>query len=142
MGSVEEVAVVLLLDFVELPLFPFPPPGAAASTPEAIEAVTVALKAAGAAAVEEVSFTLDPAPAGAAGGAEGVDVEGGVGDTDLALDGIKGTEAGFKFDLMLLLDPDDDAIAEVAVEDLDEAEGIGLSFSLCNAWVAAECLAA
>ena len=40
---------------------------------------------------------------------------------------------------MLLLD---DAIAEVAVEDLDEAEGIGLSFSLCNAWVAAECLAA
>ena len=38
--------------------------------------------------------------------------------------------------------PDDDAIAEVAVEDLDEAEGIGLSFSLCNAWVAAECLAA
>lgn len=141
MGSVEEVAVVLLLDFVELPLFPFPPPGAAPSTP-AVEAVTVALKAAGAAAVEEVSFTLDPAPAGAAGGAEGVDVEGGVGDTDLALDGIKGTEAGFKFDLMLLLDPDDDAIAEVAVEDLDEAEGIGLSFSLCNAWVAAECLAA
>lgn len=139
MGSVEEVAVVLLLDFVELPLFPFPPPGAAPSTPEAVEAVTVALKAAGAAAVEEVSFTLDPAPAGAAGGAEGVDVEGGVGDTDLALDGIKGTEAGFKFDLMLLLD---DAIAEVAVEDLDEAEGIGLSFSLCNAWVAAECLAA
>ena len=130
---------MLLLDFVELPLFPFPPPGAAASTPEAVEAVTVALKAAGAAAVEEVSFTLDPAPAGAAGGAEGVDVEGGVGDTDLALDGIKGTEAGFKFDLMLLLD---DAIAEVAVEDLDEAEGIGLSFSLCNAWVAAECLAA
>lgn len=139
MGSVEEVAVVLLLDFVELPLFPFPPPGAAPSTPEAVEAVTVALKAAGAAAVEEVSFTLDPAPVGAAGGAEGVDVEGGVGDTDLALDGIKGTEAGFKFDLMLLLD---DAIAEVAVEDLDEAEGIGLSFSLCNAWVAAECLAA
>ena len=130
---------MLLLDFVELPLFPFPPPGAAPSTPEAVEAVTVALKAAGAAAVEEVSFTLDPAPAGAAGGAEGVDVEGGVGDTDLALDGIKGTEAGFKFDLMLLLD---DAIAEVAVEDLDEAEGIGLSFSLCNAWVAAECLAA
>jgi hypothetical protein len=129
---------VLLLDFVELPLFPFPPPGAAPSTP-AVEAVTVALKAAGAAAVKEVSFTLDPAPAGAAGGAEGVDVEGGVGDTDLALDGIKGTEAGFKFDLMLLLD---DAIAEVAVEDLDEAEGIGLSFSLCNAWVAAECLAA
>ena len=129
---------MLLLDFVELPLFPFPPPGAAPSTP-AVEAVTVALKAAGAAAVEEVSFTLDPAPAGAAGGAEGVDVEGGVGDTDLALDGIKGTEAGFKFDLMLLLD---DAIAEVAVEDLDEAEGIGLSFSLCNAWVAAECLAA
>ena len=130
---------MLLLDFVELPLFPFPPPEAAPSTPEAVEAVTVALKAAGAAAVEEVSFTLDPAPAGAAGGAEGVDVEGGVGDTDLALDGIKGTEAGFKFDLMLLLD---DAIAEVAVEDLDEAEGIGLSFSLCNAWVAAECLAA
>ena len=130
---------MLLLDFVELPLLPFPPPGAAPSTPEAVEAVTVALKAAGAAAVEEVSFTLDPAPAGAAGGAEGVDVEGGVGDTDLALDGIKGTEAGFKFDLMLLLD---DAIAEVAVEDLDEAEGIGLSFSLCNAWVAAECLAA
>ena len=130
---------MLLLDFVELPLFPFPPPGAAASTPEAVEAVTVALKAAGAATVEEVSFTLEPAPAGAAGGAEGVDVEGGVGDTDLALDGIKGTEAGFKFDLMLLLD---DAIAEVAVEDLDEAEGIGLSFSLCNAWVAAECLAA
>ena len=97
---------MLLLDFVELPLFPFPPPGAAPSTPEAVEAVTVALKAAGAAAVEEVSFTLDPAPAGAAGGAEGVDVEGGVGDTDLALDGIKGTEAGFKFDLMLLLDPD------------------------------------
>ena len=129
---------MLLLDFVELPLFPFPPPGATPSTP-AVEAVTVALKAAGAAAVEEVSFTLDPAPAGAAGGAEGVDVEGGVGDTDLALDGIKGTEAGFKFDLMLLLD---DAIAEVAVEDLDEAEGIGLSFSLCNAWVAAECLAA
>ena len=132
---------MLLLDFVELPLFPFPPPGAAPSTP-AVEAVTVALKAAGAAAVEEVSFTLDPAPAGAAEGAEGaegVDVEGGVGDTDLALDGIKGTEAGFKFDLMLLLD---DAIAEVAVEDLDEAEGIGLSFSLCNAWVAAECLAA
>ena len=129
---------MLLLDFVELPLFPFPPPGAAPSTP-AVEAVTVALKAAGAAAVEEVSFTLDPAPVGAAGGAEGVDVEGGVGDTDLALDGIKGTEAGFKFDLMLLLD---DAIAEVAVEDLDEAEGIGLSFSLCNAWVAAECLAA
>ena len=127
---------MLLLDFVELPLFPFPPPGAAPSTP-AVEAVTVALKAAGAAAVEEVSFALDPAPAG--GGAEGVDVEGGVGDTDLALDGIKGTEAGFKFDLMLLLD---DAIAEVAVEDLDEAEGIGLSFSLCNAWVAAECLAA
>jgi hypothetical protein len=120
---------VLLLDFVELPLFPFPPPGAEPSTP-AVEAVTVALKAAGAAAVEEVSFTLDPAPASAAGGAEGVDVEGGVGDTDLALDGIKGTEAGFKFDLMLLLD---DAIAEVAVEDLDEAEGIGLSFSLCNA---------
>ena len=112
---------------------------AAPSTPEAVEAVTVALKAAGAAAIEEVSFTLDPAPVGAAGGAEGVDVEGGVGDTDLALDGIKGTEAGFKFDLMLLLD---DAIAEVAVEDLDEAEGIGLSFSLCNAWVAAECLAA
>lgn len=139
MGSVEEVAVVLLLDFVELPLFPFPPPEAAPSTP-AVEAVeAVALKAAGAAAVEEVSFTLEPAPAGAAGGAEGVDVEGGVGDTDLALDGIKGTEAGFKFDLMLLLD---DAIAEVAVEDLDEAEGIGLSFSLCNAWVAAECLAA
>ena len=133
---------MLLLDFVELPLFPFPPPGAAPSTPEAVEAVTVALKAAGAAAVEEVSFTLDPAPVGAARGAEGVDVEGGVGDTDLALDGIKGTEAGFKFDLMLLLDPDDDAIAEVAVEDLDEAEGIGLSFSLCNAWVAAECLAA
>ena len=131
---------MLLLDFVELPLFPFPPPGAAPSTPEAVEAVeAVALKAAGAAAVEEVSFTLDPAPVGAAGGAEGVDVEGGVGDTDLALDGIKGTEAGFKFDLMLLLD---DAIAEVAVEDLDEAEGIGLSFSLCNAWVAAECLAA
>ena len=131
---------MLLLDFVELPLFPFPPPGAAPSTPEAVEAVTVALKAAGAAAVEEVSFTLEPAPAGAAiGGAEGVDVEEGVGDTDLALDGIKGTEAGFKFDLMLLLD---DAIAEVAVEDLDEAEGIGLSFSLCNAWVAAECLAA
>ena len=130
---------MLLLDFVELPLFPFPPPEAAPSTPEAVEAVTVALKAAGAAAVEEVSFTLDPAPAGAAGDAEGVDVEGGVGDTDLALDGIKGTEAGFKFDLMLLLD---DAIAEVAVEDLDEAEGIGLSFSLCNAWVAAECLAA
>ena len=129
---------MLLLDFVELPLFPFPPPGATPSTP-AVEAVTVALKAAGAAAVEEVSFTLEPAPAGAAGGAEGVDVEGGVGDTDLALDGIKGTEAGFKFDLMLLLD---DAIAEVAVEDLDEAEGIGLSFSLCNAWVAAECLAA
>ena len=129
---------MLLLDFVEWPLFPFPPAGAAPSTP-AVEAVTVALKAAGAAAVEEVSFTLDPAPAGAAGGAEGVDVEGGVGDTDLALDGIKGTEAGFKFDLMLLLD---DAIAEVAVEDLDEAEGIGLSFSLCNAWVAAECLAA
>ena len=25
----------------------------------------------------------------------------GVGDTDLALDGIKGTEAGFKFDLMV-----------------------------------------
>ena len=96
---------MLLLDFVELPLFPFPPPWAAPSTP-AVEAVTVALKAAGAAAVEEVSFTLDPAPAGAAGGAEGVDVEGGVGDTDLALDGIKGTEAGFKFDLMLLLDPD------------------------------------
>ena len=130
---------MLLLDFVELPLFPFPPPMAAPSTPEAVEAVTVALKAAGAAAIEEVSFTLDPAPVGAAGGAEGVDVEGGVGDTDLALDGIKGTEAGFKFDLMLLLD---DAIAEVAVEDLDEAEGIGLSFSLCNAWVAAECLAA
>ena len=130
---------MLLLDFVELPLFPFPPPGAAPSTPEAVEAVTVALKAAGAAAVKEVSFTLDPAPTGAAGGAEGVDVEEGVGDTDLALDGIKGTEAGFKFDLMLLLD---DAIAEVAVEDLDEAEGIGLSFSLCNAWVAAECLAA
>ena len=130
---------MLLLDFVELPLFPFPPPEAAPSTP-AVEAVeAVALKAAGAAAVEEVSFTLEPAPAGAAGGAEGVDVEGGVGDTDLALDGIKGTEAGFKFDLMLLLD---DAIAEVAVEDLDEAEGIGLSFSLCNAWVAAECLAA
>ena len=130
---------MLLLDFVELPLFPFPPPEAAPSTP-AVEAVeAVALKAAGAAAVEEVSFTLDPAPVGAAGGAEGVDVEGGVGDTDLALDGIKGTEAGFKFDLMLLLD---DAIAEVAVEDLDEAEGIGLSFSLCNAWVAAECLAA
>ena len=130
---------MLLLDFVELPLFPFPPPEAAPSTP-AVEAVeAVALKAAGAAAVEEVSFTLDPAPAGAAGVAEGVDVEGGVGDTDLALDGIKGTEAGFKFDLMLLLD---DAIAEVAVEDLDEAEGIGLSFSLCNAWVAAECLAA
>ena len=131
---------MLLLDFVELPLFPFPPPGAAPSTPEAVEAVTVALKAAGAAAVEEVSFTLEPAPAGATEGAEGVDVEGGVGDTDLALDGIKGTEAGFKFDLMLLLD--DDAIAEFAVEDLDEAEGIGLSFSLCNAWVAAECLAA
>ena len=130
---------MLLLDFVELPLLPFPPPGAAPSTPEAVEAVTVALKAAGAAAVEEVSFTLDPAPVGAAGGAEGVDVEGGAGDTDLALNGIKGTEAGFKFDLMLLLD---DAIAEVAVEDLDEAEGIGLSFSLCNAWVAAECLAA
>ena len=130
---------MLLLDFVELPLFPFPPPGAAPSTPEAVEAVTVALKAASAAAVKEVSFTLDPAPTGAAGGAEGVDVEEGVGDTDLALDGIKGTEAGFKFDLMLLLD---DAIAEVAVEDLDEAEGIGLSFSLCNAWVAAECLAA
>ena len=130
---------MLLLDFVELPLFPFPPPEAAPSTPEAVEAVTVALKAAGAAAVEEVSFTLEPAPAGAAGGAEGVDVEGGVGDTDLALGGIKGTEAGLKFDLMLLLD---DAIAEVAVEDLDEAEGIGLSFSLCNAWVAAECLAA
>ena len=99
---------MLLLDFVELPLFPFPPPGAAPSTP-AVEAVTVALKAAGAAAVEEVSFTLDPAPAGAAGGAEGVDVEGGVGDTDLALDGIKGTEAGFKFDLMLLLDDPPDA---------------------------------
>ena len=130
---------MLLLDFVELPLFPFPPPEAAPSTP-AVEAVeAVALKAAGAAAVEEVSFTLDPAPTGAARVAEGVDVEGGVGDTDLALDGIKGTEAGFKFDLMLLLD---DAIAEVAVEDLDEAEGIGLSFSLCNAWVAAECLAA
>ena len=90
-----------------MPLLPFPPPGAVPSTP-AVEAVTVALKAAGAAAVEEVSFTLDPAPAGgAAEGAEGVDVEGGVGDTDLALDGIKGTEAGFKFDLMLLLDPDD-----------------------------------
>ena len=130
---------MLLLDFVELPLFPFPPPEAAPSTP-AVEAVeAVALKAAGAAAVEEVSFTLDPAPTGAARVAEGVDVEGGVGDTDLALNGIKGTEAGFKFDLMLLLD---DAIAEVAVEDLDEAEGIGLSFSLCNAWVAAECLAA
>jgi len=141
MGSVEEEAVELLLDFVELPLFPFPPPGAAPSTP-AVEAVTVALKAAGAAAVEEVSFTLDPAPAGAAGGAEGVDVEGGVGDTDLALDGIKGTEAGFKFDLMLLLDDAIAEVAEVAVEDLDEAEGIGLSFSLCNAWVAAECLAA
>ena len=27
--------------------------------------------------------------------------DGGVGDTDLALDGIKGTEAGFKFDLMV-----------------------------------------
>jgi len=141
MGSVEEVDVVLLVDFVEWPLFPFPPPGAAPSTP-AVEAVTVALKAAGAAAVEEVSFTLDPAPAGAAGGAEGVDVEGGVGDTDLALDGIKGTEAGFKFDLMLLLDDAIAEVAEVAVEDLDEAEGIGLSFSLCNAWVAAECLAA
>ena len=101
---------MLLLDFVELPLFPFPPPGAAPSTPEAVEAVTVALKAAGAAAVEEVSFTLDPAPVGAAGVAEGVDVEGGVGDTDLALDGIKGTEAGFKFDLMLLLDDPPDAV--------------------------------
>ena len=97
---------MLLLDFVELPLFPFPLPGVAASTP-AIEAVTeaVTVEAAGVAAVEEVSAALDPAPVGATEGAE--DVEGGVGETDLALDGIKGTEAGFKFDLMLLLDPDD-----------------------------------
>ena len=87
---------------------PLPLPGVAASTP-AIEAVTeaVTVEAAGVAAVEEVSTTLDPAPVGATEGAE--DVEGGVGETDLALDGIKGTEAGFKFDLMLLLDDPPDA---------------------------------
>ena len=70
--------------------------------------------------------------------------DGGVGDTDLALDGIKGTEAGFKFDLMVLGPdvPAADWATAFPVAEFLEADGIGVSFSFCNALVAAECLAA
>lgn len=61
----------------------------------------------------------------------------GVGDVDLALDGTKGTDAGFKFDLMVVL-PEE--VLEAEAE--DEVTGNGASRNFCNAFVAAACLAA
>lgn len=60
----------------------------------------------------------------------------GVGEVDLALDGTKGTDAGFKFDLIVVLpevegDEDDTIVG-----------GNGASRNFCNAFVAAACLAA
>ena len=55
---------------------------------------------------------------------------------DFALDGIKGTEAGFKLDLMLM-DPDPDCPDWLVVR-----FGKGLSLIFNNAFVAAACLAA
>ena len=58
------------------------------------------------------------------------------GDDDLALEGTKGTEAGFKLDLMA------DAAGGCKAADADFPAIGAASFNFCNAFVAAACLAA
>ena len=61
----------------------------------------------------------------------------GVGDTDLALEGIKGTEAGFKFDFIVVL-PE---VVEGVPDEVGVFDECWTSFSFFNALAAAECLA-
>ena len=85
-----EVACILL----DLPKLPLPPAPLADST---LAEANVALPPE-TDVVEEVLVLQTGVDVAA--GAEGV-ADVGVGDIDLALDGIKGTDAGFKFDLIL-----------------------------------------